>query len=427
MKKLLLGGALVIMSAGAYAADMPAAMPYKAMPAAPFSWSGYYFGIHGGYGWGEHQSLAVANIALKPHGGFGGVQAGYNSMIAPNWLLGSEIQLSGGDIDNDRFQGLAGFTHTKIDFFGTALVRLGYTFDRTLLYAVGGVAWAQNKTEDTAGNFRINESRVGWTIGGGLEYAFAPNWSAKIEYLYADFGGLHATSAGALNYNASLTSNTVKFGLNYRFADAAAVAPMPVKAMPRAAYSWSGAYVGGNVSYVWGDANVSDIVGAGISTSFRPRDWNIGMQTGYNWVFAPNLLLGFETDNSFLDVKDDLPGAQLKITNAGTVRARLGYVNDRALIYGTGGLAYAKTKFNDVPNSNQLVGTYQIGWAAGGGVEYMLAPRWSAKLEYLYADYGRTHLLFTNLGDESRSSLKLQSVTAGLNYKFDLGQMLRGQ
>jgi opacity protein-like surface antigen len=380
--------------------------------------------VHGGYGWGEHESSAVSFITLKPTGGFGGVQAGYNSMIAPNWLLGSEIQISGGDI-KDSLPTLAASTRTKIDFLGTALVRLGYTFDRTLVYAAGGVAWAQNNTEDTGGNFRVNESHVGWTLGGGIEYAIDPRWSAKIEYLYADLGELHATSSGALTYsNTLLKLNTVKFGLNYRFADAASVAPFPVKAMPRAAYSWSGSYIGGNVGYTWGVAEVSDILGGGLTASFRPRDWNAGAQTGYNWVFAPNLLLGFETDNSFLSPKDNLPGASVKITDAGTVRARLGYVNDRTLVYGTGGLAYAKTKFSDVPN-NQFVRAYQIGWVAGGGIEYMFAPRWSAKVEYLYADYGRTDLVFTNLGDESRSSLKTQSVTLGLNYKFDLGELMR--
>src|SRR5689334_22240363 len=135
MKKTLIAAVIgaASWSAAASAADMPPAMTYKAAPANLFSWEGYYFGVHGGYGWGEHESVAVGDITVKPKGGFGGVQAGYNSMIAPNWLLGSEIQVSGGDISDS----LPGSNRSKIDFFGVALARLGYTFDRTLIYVAG--------------------------------------------------------------------------------------------------------------------------------------------------------------------------------------------------------------------------------------------------------------------------------------------------
>jgi outer membrane immunogenic protein len=419
MKKFLLGCAAVVLVAGtSLAADMPERAPvYKAAAPAPFSWTGFYGGVHGGYGWGDHESVAVSDIRLNPSGGFGGVQVGYNSMIAPNWLLGSEIQFSGGDLSDNL-----GVTRTKIDLFGTGLVRLGYTFDRTLIYVAGGAAWALNKTEDTGGNFRTNESHAGWAIGGGFEYAIDQRWSAKLEYLYADLSDIHVTSSGALNYDAALKLNTVKFGLNYRFGDTASTAQIPIKAVSSSLYSWSGSYVGGNVSYMWGDATVSD--GPALSTSLHPRDWNAGVQTGYNWIFAPNLMFGIEADNSFLNVNGEGTGASVKVTNVGTVRGRLGYINDRTLIYGTGGLAYAKEKFSDTPN-NQFVNTYQIGWTAGGGIEYMFAPRWSTKIEYLYSDFGHTNLDFINLGDASRSNLKLQSVSVGLNYKFDFGDLVR--
>jgi outer membrane immunogenic protein len=401
---------------------MPAQAPYKAAPlTTPFTWQGYYFGVHGGYGWGSHDSFAVVRMTVHPSGGFGGVQAGYNSMIAPNWLLGTEIQLSGGDI-GDSVTSTFDTIRSKVDFFGAALARFGYTFDRTLVYAAGGVAWAQNKAAEIGGDFSLTESRVGWAIGGGIEYAIDQRWSAKLEYLHADLGSMRITTSGGDSYSSKLNLNTVKFGVNYRFGEAAPVAAIPVKAMPVASYSWNGSYVGGNVGYMWGDTSVTNPVLGG-SSSARARDWSLGIQTGYNWVFAPNLLLGFEADSALLSVDGDGPaGANLKITNAGTVRARLGYVNDRTLIYGTGGLAYAKEKFN---GGGAMVNAYQIGWVAGGGIEYMFAPRWSTKIEYLYADYGHTNLNFTNNGDANSSSLKAQSVTVGLNYKFDLGELLR--
>jgi outer membrane immunogenic protein len=425
MKKTLIAAFLgaTFSSAAAFAADMPPAMPYKAAPANLFSWEGYYFGVHGGYGWGDHRSVATNDVTLEPSGGFGGVQAGYNSMIAPNWLLGSEIQISGGDIDDNI--GVPGNTiRSKINFFGTALARFGYTFDRTLIYVAGGAAWARVKADDATGQFRITESHGGWAIGGGLEYAFDSRWSAKIEYLYASLDNLRIATSGGDNYRGDLSKfSTVKFGVNYRFGEPASAAAMPVKAMPRAAYSWAGSYIGGNVGYLWGHTTVSNPVLGG-STTVDARDWNHGIQTGYNWVFAPNLLLGFETDNALLNVEGNDAGASVKVTNASTVRARLGYFSDRTLVYATGGLAIAKEKFNDPPNG-QIVNGYQIGWVAGGGVEYMFAPRWSTKLEYLYADYGHTNLDLPNIGDGNHSSLKMQSVTLGLNYKFDLAELLR--
>jgi len=425
MKKILLGCAAIVFSAGiANAADLPAKAPnaYKATPANLFSWEGYYFGVHGGYGWDDHRSVAVTDVTLNPSGGFGGVQAGYNSMIAPNWLLGSEIQISGGDIDDNL--GVPGNTiRSKINFFGTALARLGYTFDRTLIYVAGGAAWARVKADDANGNFRITESHAGWAIGGGLEYAIDNRWSAKIEYLYASLDNLRIATSGGDNYRGDLSKfSTVKFGVNYRFGETASAAAMPVKAMPRAAYTWAGSYIGGNIGYVRADASESNpLFGAG-SSAVRARDWSLGVQTGYNWVFAPNFLLGFEVDNALLNVEDSDADASVKIKNASTVRARLGYFNDRTLIYGTGGLAVAKERYN---GNGALVNAYQIGWVAGGGVEYMFAPRWSTKLEYLYADYGHTRLDLPNIGDSSHSNLKTQSVTLGLNYKFDLAELLR--
>jgi outer membrane immunogenic protein len=423
MKKALFAALIgaTFSSAAAFAADMPPAMPYKAAPANLFNWEGYYFGVHGGYGWGDHRSFAATDVTLEPSGGFGGVQAGYNSMIAPNWLLGSEIQISGGDIDDSI--GVPGNTiHSKINFFGTALARLGYTFDRTLIYVAGGAAWARVKADDATGQFRITESHGGWAIGGGLEYAIDNRWSAKIEYLYASLDNLRIATSGGVNYHGDLSKfSTVKFGVNYRFGEIASAAAMPVKAMPRAAYTWAGSYIGGNVGYVWGDASEANPLFVG-SSSVRPRDWSLGVQSGYNWIFAPSFLLGFEVDNALLSVDDNDADARVKIKNASTVRARLGYFNDRTLIYGTGGLAVAKERYT---GNGALMNGYQIGWVAGGGVEYMFAPRWSTKLEYLYADYGHTNLDLPNIGDSSHSKLKAQSVTLGLNYKFDLAELLR--
>ncbi len=179
MKKFLFSGAalaVLALATPAFAADMPSRGPvYKAAPAATlFNWTGFYIGAHGGYGWGDFGGAS-------PEGGFGGGQIGVNYQFAPNWVWGVEADVSGSGVKDD-FLGAS----VKTDVFGTARLRLGYTVDRTMIYGTGGLAWADTKLND--GLVSNSQTNFGWTIGGGLEYAFAPNWTAKVEYLYADYG-----------------------------------------------------------------------------------------------------------------------------------------------------------------------------------------------------------------------------------------------
>lgn len=209
MKRLLLSGAalaVLAIAAPAFAADMPSRRPvYKAAPALPiFNWTGFYAGVHGGYGWGD-----AAN--LDPSGWFGGGQIGYNWQFAPNWVWGVEADIAGADLnDNSGFGTLA---NVKTNVFGTARVRLGYTVDRTMVYGTGGFAWAHTRASD--GLFRDDQSNYGWTIGAGIEHAFAPNWSAKLEYLYADYGDDRYFLTAPTRVD--LKTSTVKVGINYLF------------------------------------------------------------------------------------------------------------------------------------------------------------------------------------------------------------------
>jgi outer membrane immunogenic protein len=207
MKKFLLSGAALIalaVATPALAADMPARGPvYKAAPAAPlFNWTGFYIGGHGGYGWGDASGLDT-------DGWFGGGQIGFNYQFAPNWVWGVEADISGSDISGGN-SATAGF---KTDVFGTARLRLGYTVDRVMLYGTGGFAWADSK----ASLLGVSDSQTnyGWALGGGIEYAFAPNWSAKIEYIHADYGSDNYALAPTTSIN--LKTDTVKFGVNYLF------------------------------------------------------------------------------------------------------------------------------------------------------------------------------------------------------------------
>ncbi len=208
-KRLLLSGialAVLAIAAPASAADVPGRGPiYKAAPAPLFNWTGFYIGGHGGYGWADADNL-------NPKGWFGGGQVGYNWQYAPNWVFGVEADISGSDISETNLAG-APLVSSKINYFGTARGRLGYTVDRVMVYGTGGLAWAHNRAND--GLVQADATQVGWAAGAGLEYAFAPNWSTKVEWLHADYG--NKTYPLTAPTRVDLTDNTLKLGVNYRF------------------------------------------------------------------------------------------------------------------------------------------------------------------------------------------------------------------
>jgi len=208
-KRLLLSGialAAFAIAAPASAADMQTRAPiYKAAPEPLFNWTGFYIGGNGGYSWGD-----AAN--LSPSGWSGGGQIGYNWQYAPNWVIGLEGDISGADISDKNAAGFP-LVSSKINYYGSGRGRLGYTVDRVMVYGTGGVAWAHDRAND--GLVVDDKMHVGWTAGAGIEYAFAPNWSTKLEWLYADYGT--KTYALTAPTRVDLTDNTVKLGINYRF------------------------------------------------------------------------------------------------------------------------------------------------------------------------------------------------------------------
>jgi outer membrane immunogenic protein len=232
MKKTLIGAAslaaLAAFAGQALAADMPA-RPYTKAPAytAPavvYNWTGFYIGGHVGGAFAGDNSLVSSDARFM-----GGVQAGFDYQFAPNWVLGAEAQyswLSGGNNNNGvLFPGGTLVTGNAADQIGSVTGRLGYTWGPALLYAKGGYAWRDGNTiaASVAGvpaAFTTNGNRKdGYTVGGGLEYMFAPNWSAKAEYQYYNFGNTTVTTGPADIVGARFRNDehTVKLGVNYRF------------------------------------------------------------------------------------------------------------------------------------------------------------------------------------------------------------------
>src|SRR5262249_25313074 len=241
MKRALLATAVlgtVFIGNSSSAADLGAR--FRAPPAAPaplFTWTGCYIGGHLGGGWGEKTvsvpSLAPGVSVTGDTSGFlGGGQVGCNLQFGSNWVIGIEGDGSGSDIRGDITQTVLGITGTapaQTDWIASATGRLGWAGDRWLLYAKGGAAWAGDKYSAFIPVFNeqleASETRTGWIVGGGIEWAFWSNWSAKAEYDYYDFGTrtltLTGTFAGAPiqvpGVNVRQRISVGKFGINYRF------------------------------------------------------------------------------------------------------------------------------------------------------------------------------------------------------------------
>ena len=135
-------------------------------------------------------------------------------MGIPVGVFGVEADASWTDIKGSQ----SGFT-SKIDALGTITGRFGGAVDHALVYVKGGGAWAHDKhnIHDNFNDFSASKTIWGWTIGAGVEYAFAPNWSGKVEYNFLDFGKQTFTFAGSFAEDIRQTVHTVKFGINYRF------------------------------------------------------------------------------------------------------------------------------------------------------------------------------------------------------------------
>ncbi len=249
------------------AADLPRKAPVYTPPPPPvFSWTGFYVGGNAGYARGRANATYVApglpifipadtipmsangSGSLDPKGFVGGAQIGYNWQFAPTWVLGVEADFQAFNLSDsfDRTIVLENFqhaTHTQVsaDWLFTLRGRLGYAFDRWLVYGTGGLAVAKVNFQQInaypslfAGDppfsptdfFSASDTRTGWTVGGGVEYAFLNNWSVKAEYLHVDLGTIGGTSTTidpsfpavlVSSHSTDFKADIVRAGINYRF------------------------------------------------------------------------------------------------------------------------------------------------------------------------------------------------------------------
>lgn len=229
VNRILIGCALgaLALDGVAQAADLPYGMALKAPRLQPaIDWSGFYIGMHTGYGQGRANATlrdpALSGAGNTFGGPVGGLQAGYNIQLPSRILLGFETDVTFPNyIDGNSIVATLGTTNNAVleqmDLVGTARARLGYVTGPWLTYATGGLAFAGERfvntpaVGDTEKKLNI---RLGWAAGAGVEYAFAPHWSARLEYLYSRYDDANIQFASGAQYHSAMDFQSLRVGLN---------------------------------------------------------------------------------------------------------------------------------------------------------------------------------------------------------------------
>ena len=299
LRRILLASAGVMTFTGAaFAADLPSRAPPPVFLPPPPSWTGLYVGVNAGYTWSANNSvntaailgscnplflvcsatpnfsvtsasLATFSAPANTNGFIGGGQIGYNYQFNSSVVAGIEADIQGvagahgsssigSSLGNPNFPtspfDQSASVSRSLDYLGTVRGRLGFLITPALLvYGTGGLAYGQTSSSTSISQFvenagssvqpnpfssfgSISNTRVGWTAGGGGEWLFAPNWSAKVEYLYYDLGnatyslsplvGIGGPGSAVIGsvFSTALPQSTTRFtgsivraGLNYHF------------------------------------------------------------------------------------------------------------------------------------------------------------------------------------------------------------------
>jgi outer membrane immunogenic protein len=218
---------LITGGASAFAADLPSRTVVPVAPVVPiFTWTGFYGGLNAGYGWNVNDNRyydPVTGLVQKQDsdGGFvGGGQIGYNYQLG-QFVGGVEADIHYADLSSGDKAGLNAPQSKGVDWLGTVRARLGFALDRALIYATGGFAYGGRDKDDNYTTYYDDNDKdffKGWTVGGGIEYAFSDNLTAKVEGLYINFGkDKSGNNAPVFESPSDIEFGLVRAGVNYKF------------------------------------------------------------------------------------------------------------------------------------------------------------------------------------------------------------------
>ncbi len=239
---IAIAAGMVGASQQSYAADLPVKAPAAPPPIALYNWNGFYVGGNIGGGWTTVDSTGT-NLATgdqssgsqQRSGVLGGGQIGYNFMVNPNLLLGVEGDFDWADLtgSEDACRDATHCSHSdgKTEWMTTLRGRIGYAMNDWLIFATGGAAWTHGSSTRTitvspnpaliGASASVSPTHSGWTVGGGVEYGFARNWSAALEYLYIQTSGsedfIYPISTANTHVDSTGHLSTVRLGINYHF------------------------------------------------------------------------------------------------------------------------------------------------------------------------------------------------------------------
>ena len=230
MKATTIVVALMLVAAGqAFAADLP--LPNVPPPPAIYNWSGFYIGINAGYGTGNSNwsDGPVGTTAFLTSGFLAGGTLGANYQIG-NYVFGIEADGDWSNITGNSGPTCGAITavvppptscQTQSDWLITLRGRVGYAFDRILLYGTAGGAFGNLQAGLNPPATFDSATEAGIAAGAGLEFAITPNWTAKVEYLFVALPNGACTTAancgGAAGSTVSLNENIVRAGVNFKF------------------------------------------------------------------------------------------------------------------------------------------------------------------------------------------------------------------
>jgi outer membrane immunogenic protein len=212
---------LAATTASSAAADLAHPVPAPYYPPQPvavriYDWTGFYIGINGGGGFGSSNWDSTGSRDVS--GGVVGGTAGYNFQFSQA-VIGVEGDVDWSGINGSSTNACPPGCQTSNTWLATLRGRLGYAADRFMPYVTGGAAFG-NIRASAPGLPVTSNDNTGWTLGAGLEAALAPNWTAKVEYLYVDLGSFNCglnCGAGLVNDNVSFHTNLLRAGVNYKF------------------------------------------------------------------------------------------------------------------------------------------------------------------------------------------------------------------